>query len=87
MGNKFDPKLTFTEHISDLKIKMSRRRQCLQAKAGKTWGSRRRTLRTAYTGYVRALFDYGAALFGTHATSAIRERLEAEQNNVTKIAK
>ena len=53
--------------------------------AGKTWGSHRRTLRTAYVGYVRALFDYGAAVVGTHAAPAVRERLEAEQNKCARL--
>ena len=53
--------------------------------AGKTWGSHRRTLRTAYIGYVRALYDYGAAVVGTHAAPATRDRLEAEQNKCARI--
>ena len=85
LGIKFDPQLTFAEHIADLKAKMARRRRCLQAMAGKTWGSHRRTLRTAYVGYVRALFDYGAAVVGTHAAPAVRERLEAEQNKCARL--
>ena len=73
LGIKFDAQLTFTEHISDLKIKISRKRQCLQAIAVKAWGSHRRTIRiTAYIGYVRALLDYVPAIFGTHAAPAIR---------------
>ena len=72
LGVKFDPQLTFADHVADLKKKMSRRRQCLQALAGKTWGSHRRTIRAAYIGYVRALFDYGAAVFGTYAAPSVR---------------
>ena len=63
LGIKFDPQLTFTDHVEELKTKMARRSQCLKALAGKTWGSHRRTIRAAYIGYVRALFDYGAAIF------------------------
>ncbi|KAF0291501.1 hypothetical protein FJT64_001100 [Amphibalanus amphitrite] len=71
LGIKFDPQLTFADHIDDLKAKMSRRRRCLQALAGKTWGSHRRTIRAAYIGYIRALFDYGAAVFGTYAAPSL----------------
>ena len=71
LGIKFDPQLTFAEHVSDLKSKMERRRQCLQAMAGETWGSHRRTLRTAHIGYVPAMFDYGAAVVGNHAAPAV----------------
>ena len=85
LGVKFDPQLTFAEHVADLKAKMAKRRRCIQAMAGKTWGSHRRTLRTAYIGYVRALYDYGAAVVGTHAAPATRDRLEAEQNKCARI--
>ena len=85
LGIKFDPQLTFTDHVDDLKIKMARRRRCLQALAGKTWGSHRRTIRAAYIGYIRALFDYGAAIFGVHAAPTVRERLEAEQNKSARV--
>ncbi|KAF0301201.1 putative RNA-directed DNA polymerase from transposon BS [Amphibalanus amphitrite] len=85
LGIKFDPQLTFADHIDDLKAKMSRRRRCLQALAGKTWGSHRRTIRAAYIGYIRALFDYGAAVFGTYAAPSVRGRLEAEQNKCARV--
>ena len=85
LGIKFDPQLTFSDHIEDLKTKMARRRRCLQALAGKTWGSHRRTIRAAYIAYVRALFDYGAAIFGIHAAKSVRDKLEAEQNKCARI--
>ena len=85
LGIKFDPQLTFSDHVADLKTKMARRRQCLQALAGKTWGSHRRTIRAAYIGYIRALFDYGAAIFGTYAAPSVRDRLEAEQNKCARV--
>ena len=82
---KYDPQLTSAEHVVDLKANMARHRQCLQAMAGKIWGSHRRTLRTAYVGNVRALFDYGAAVVGTQAPPAVRERLEAGQNKCARL--
>lgn len=85
LGIKFDPQLTFADHVNDLKLKMSRRRQCLMALAGKTWGSHRRTIRAAYIGYIRALFDYGAGVFGTYAAPSVRGRLEAEQNKCARV--
>ena len=85
LGIKFDGQLTFTEHVNDLKKKMAQRRQCLQALAGKKYGSHRKTLRTAYIGYIRALYDYGAAVYGTHCAPAVREKLEAEQNKCARL--
>ena len=84
LGIKFDPQLAFAAHINDLKTKMSQRRQCLQALAGKTWGSHHRTIRAAYIGYIRALYDYSAAIFGTSSAPSVHERLEAEQNKCAR---
>ena len=75
---KLDCQLTFAAHIAALKEKMGKRRACLSAIAGRSYGSHRSTLRIAYQNYVRSLFDYGAAVYFTHAAPAVRERLEVE---------
>ena len=49
------------------------------ALAGKSFGSHRRTVRAAAAGYVRSLFDYGAVVYGVHASPSARDKLEAEQ--------
>ena len=85
LGIKFDGQLTFNDHITDLKKKMAKRRQCLQALAGKSYGSHQRTIRTAYIGYIRALFDYGAAVFGPHCAPAVRDKVEVEQNKCARL--
>lgn len=85
LGIKLDSQLTFNGHVNELKKKMAQRRQCLQALAGKKYGSHRKTLRTAYIGYIRALYDYGAAIFGTHCAPAARKKLEAEQNKCSRL--
>ena len=59
---------------------MAKRRQCLQALAGKSYGSKRKTLRTAYVSYIRAIFGYGAAVYHSHAAPASRHLLEIEQH-------
>ena len=64
---------------------MARRRQCILALAGKSYGSHRRTIRAAYVGYVRSLFDYGAAVYGVHAAPSARDKLEAEQHKCARI--
>ena len=85
LGVKLDPHLTFSDHVTSLKEKMAKRRQCLMALAGKSYGSHRRTIRAAYIGYIRSLADYSAALVGTHAAPSVRARLEAEQNKCARI--
>lgn len=43
------------EHITELKKKMAKRRQCLQALAGKTYDSHRYIIKAAYIGYIRSV--------------------------------
>ncbi|KAF0294379.1 putative RNA-directed DNA polymerase from transposon BS [Amphibalanus amphitrite] len=85
LGLKMDGGLTFSEHIKQLKKSMARRRNCLAALAGRSYGCSRRTLRAAYIGYIRSLADYGAAVYMTHAAPASRQALEAEQNACARI--
>ena len=85
LGVKLDPQLTFSDHVSTLKEKMAKRRQCLMALAGKSYGSHRRTIRAAYIGYIRSLVDYSAALVGTHAAPTVRRKIETEQNKCARV--
>ena len=85
LGLKLDGQLTFAPHINALKQKMAKRRACLVALAGKSYGCHRRTLRIAYQSYIRSLFDYGASIYFNHAAPAVRERLEVEQRKCARV--
>ena len=85
LGLKLDCQVTFAAHIAALKEKMGNRRACLSAIAGRSYESHRSTLRIAYQSYVRSLFDYGAAVYFTHAAPAVRERLEVEQRKCARL--
>ncbi|KAF0305090.1 RNA-directed DNA polymerase from mobile element jockey [Amphibalanus amphitrite] len=85
LGLKLDCQLTFAAHIAALREKMAKRRACISAIAGRSYGSHRSTLRIAYKSYVRSLFDYGAAIYFTHAAPAVRERLEVEQRKCARL--
>ena len=52
LGLQLDGQLTFSAHIDSLKKKMAKRRACLTALAGKSYGCHRRTLRIAYLSYI-----------------------------------
>ncbi|KAF0314563.1 putative RNA-directed DNA polymerase from transposon BS [Amphibalanus amphitrite] len=85
LGLKLDCQLTFAAHIAALREKMAKRRACISAIAGRSYGSHRSTLRIAYKSYVRSLFDYGAVIYFTHAAPAVRERLEVEQRKCARL--
>ena len=84
LGVTLDDQLTFSAHIASLRSRMAKRRQCLQALSGKKYGSKRKTLRTAYISYIRAIFDYGAAAHHSHAAPTTRQLLEVEQNKCAR---
>ena len=48
LGLKLNCQLTFAAHIAALKEKMAKRRACLSAIAGRSYGSHRSTLHIAY---------------------------------------
>ena len=68
-----------------MKKRMSQRRRCLAALAGRSYGSNPPTLRTAYIAYIRSVADYGAAFYSTHAAPSVRARLEAEQHKCARM--
>ena len=84
LGLKLDSQLTFTAHVDALK-NMSKRKACLAAIAGKSYGCHRSALRIAYLSYIRSIFDYGAAIYFTHAASPVQKRLEAEQRKCARV--
>ena len=73
LGVTLDDQLNFTAHIELLRSCMAKRRQCLQALAGKTYGSKRKTLWTEgrCIFYIRAIFDYGTAVFNNNAARPV----------------
>ena len=85
LGLQLDGQLTFSTHIESLKKKMAKRRACLTALAGKSYGCHRRTLRIAYLSYIRSVFDYGAAIFFNHAAPEVRDKLEVEQRKCARV--
>ena len=48
LGVQLDRQLTLSKHVANLKDKMARRHRCLQVLASRSYGSRKRTLRSAY---------------------------------------
>ena len=85
LGLTLDGALTFSTHVKQVKKAMASRRNCIAALAGRSYGSKKSTLRAAYIGYVRAKADYGAQLYLTHAAPSVRQSLEAEQHACARI--
>lgn len=84
LGITLDRRLTFNEHILDLRQRSSRRIGILKCIAGRDWGADRKTLLTLYITLIRSIFDYCAFLYDGISASQ-NSSLEAVQNTALRI--
>ena len=64
---------------------MIERKRCLSSLCGKSYGSNPFTLRTAYIGYIRSVWEYAAAVWMNYAAPATRAKVESQQNHCARI--
>lgn len=65
LGVLFDaPKLSFTQHINQLKLDCTRRLNVIRALSSTTWGASRTMLRRVYISFIRSKMEYGCILYG-----------------------
>ena len=79
LGITLDKKLKWTEHLKNIESRASRRLSLMKKLAGTKWGADRRILKQVYTGNVRPVMEYGAAVWAT-AAKTNTERLDRIQN-------
>jgi ribonuclease HI len=84
LGLTLDRRLTFNQHVADLKQRCSRRLNILRCISGREWGADRHTLLRLYMSLIRPILDYNAFLFG-NISSAVEHKLETIQNNALRI--
>ena len=84
LGITLDNRLTFNEHILDLRQRSSRRLNIIKCIAGRDWGADRRTLLNLYISLIRSSLDYCAFLYDTLSTKQTSS-LESIQNNALRI--
>ena len=65
VGNHFDQKLFFNEHINDLMNIAYMHLSLLRLLKGTTWGARAYAIIRAYEGLIRHIYEYGALITGT----------------------
>jgi hypothetical protein len=60
IGVKFDERLTFSQHITEIKIKCLKRLNLIKILSHKSWHLNFKTLKTIYQALVRSLMEYSA---------------------------
>ena len=85
LGVTFDRSLSFGTHINQLKRKMKKRAQVLQALRGKDWGLSKRDMRQVYLTYIRSAGEYCTAAWGPSLSKTQMEQLEIAQRASARV--
>ena len=84
LGVSFDTKLTWKNHIQQIKDKAINRFKLIKRLAGTKWGSSRKTLSTTYNMYIKPVMKYcSEILITTNKTN--KEILERVQNQALRL--
>ncbi|XP_044755013.1 uncharacterized protein LOC123313966 [Coccinella septempunctata] len=81
----FDYKLTWHEHIKQLKSDCIKRMNIMKVLANNTWGADEKTLLTIYRTLIRSKLDYGSIIYAT-ASKTLLKSLNVVQNTALRIA-
>ena len=84
LGVQMDTRLSFKEHVDNLKKKANRRLKLIKCLASSDWGSNMNTLRTLYVGYVRSILDYNMSI-QISCSKTRKEELDRIQNNASRL--
>ena len=86
LGVTFDSKLTFKEHIKEVKIKCLKRINMLKAIRGNSWGTSPETLIFTYKSFVRPIIDYSCVVYAHSGDEEIYSKLRAIETKLIKLA-
>ncbi|KAI5738982.1 hypothetical protein M8J77_013456 [Diaphorina citri] len=85
LGLIFDRKLTWAEHLKNLKKSCYNRTRILKTLSKKAWGSNRKMLISLYKTLIRSKLDYGSIVYNS-ATSKTLQMLDPVQNQCLRLA-
>ena len=84
LGVQMDTRLTFREHVDNLKRKANKRLTLIKRLASCDWGSNMNTLRSLYIGYVRSVLDCNMSL-QVSCSNTRKEELDKVQKNALRL--
>jgi hypothetical protein len=83
LGVVFDPKLTFAQHIEQVREKCMKRISILKILANKNWRITKKTLTNIYYALVRSLIDYLSFAYNVICVTNI-DKLQRIQNSAVR---
>ena len=84
LGVTQDTHLTFTQHCSNIAVKVQQRNNVLKALAGSTWGSDKETLLATYQAIGRSILSYCSPVWTPSLTNTNWCRLQRAQNSALR---
>ena len=85
LGIIFDSKLTFQEHLRDLKAKCQKAMGLLKSLTSTEWGADQHMIMHLYRALIRSKLEHGQIVYGSASDSNLRE-LDAIPNEAIRIA-
>lgn len=85
LGLIFDRKLTWTNHLVNLRARAYRALNLLKVVSARHWGADRRTLIMLYRALVRSRLDYGSVVYSS-ANPRLLKSLDTVQNEALRIS-
>lgn len=85
LGMIFDRKMTWKEHVQQLKTKCNKAINFIRSISSHKWGASQKILLHLYNIFIRSRLDYGCTVYQS-ATNSIKALLEPIQNECLRIA-
>ena len=86
LGVTLDTHLTFTQHCSNIAVKVQQRNNVLKSLAGSTWGCDKETLLTTYQSIGRSILSYCCSVWTPSHRDTNWSRLQRAQNSALRIS-
>lgn len=86
LGVTFDNKLTFKNHINEIKSRTRKQISLMKCINHHKWGADYATLMKIYHAKVRAIIDYAAPVYNSSSSKSLLKSLEPIQNTCLRIA-
>ncbi len=84
LGLHFDSRLTWRNHVSQLKTKCLKALNLLKCITGTKWGADRKSLLMLYKALIRSRVDYGSIVYGS-ASESVLKGLDVVQNACLRV--
>jgi hypothetical protein len=79
LGVTFDPKLTFNEHIKNVKTAENKSINIIKSLTGTSWGKQKETLVATYSAITRPILEYASTVWSPLVSDSSLQKLQTVQ--------